>query len=75
MEKSLDLKKVVSWLDNMKEMTVAVQIPRFQIEDGFSLKEKLQNMGLEHLFSPNQASLPGIHNTCLTVKIVFRINK
>ncbi|XP_042560099.1 antithrombin-III-like [Clupea harengus] len=59
-EKSLDLKKLVGWLDNMKEIKVAVQIPRFQIEDSFSLKEKLQSMGLQDLFSPHQASLPGL---------------
>ncbi|XP_063057018.1 antithrombin-III [Engraulis encrasicolus] len=60
LEKGLDLKKLVGWLDRMRETTVAVQIPRFKIEDSFSLKEKLQSMGLEHLFSPNQASLPGL---------------
>ncbi|XP_048109205.1 antithrombin-III [Alosa alosa] len=59
-EKSLDLRKVVGWLENMKEISVAVQIPRFQIEDGFSLKEKLQSMGLQHLFSPHHSSLPGL---------------
>ncbi|KAL2089650.1 hypothetical protein ACEWY4_014338 [Coilia grayii] len=59
-EKGLHLKKLVGWLNRMKETTVAVQIPRFKIEDSFSLKEKLQTMGLQHLFSPNQASLPGL---------------
>ncbi|XP_041695790.1 antithrombin-III [Coregonus clupeaformis] len=59
-EENLGLKKLTGWLDNMRETTVSVQLPRFRIEDGFSLKEKLQAMGLEDLFSPMDASLPGI---------------
>lgn len=55
----MNLKKLVGWLHAMKETTVAVQIPRFRVEDSFSLKEQLEKMGLEHLFSPANASLPG----------------
>lgn len=58
-EESLDLKKLTGWLDEMKETTVSVHVPRFRVEDGFSLKEKLQAMGLSDLFSPERASLPG----------------
>ncbi|KAE8277119.1 Antithrombin-III [Larimichthys crocea] len=59
-EESLDLKKLTSWLDEMKEMTVSVHVPRFRVEDSFSLKEKLEAMGLTHLFSAEKASLPGM---------------
>uniref|UniRef100_W5LVY2 Antithrombin-III n=1 Tax=Lepisosteus oculatus TaxID=7918 RepID=W5LVY2_LEPOC len=59
-EKDLSLKRLMGWLDTMKEITVATQIPRFRIEDSFSLKEKLQKMGLVDLFDSNKASLPGI---------------
>ncbi|XP_056303258.1 antithrombin-III [Danio aesculapii] len=57
---NMNLKKLVGWLHAMKETTVAVQIPRFRVEDSFSLKEQLKKMGLEHLFSPANASLPGM---------------
>jgi len=57
-EETLDLQKLSAWLDNLHETTVSVQIPRFRVEDGFSLKEKLQAMGLTDLFEP-KASLPG----------------
>lgn len=60
MEENLDLKKLTGWLHNMRETSVSVHLPRFRIEDSFSLKEKLQAMGLEDLFSPKDASLPGI---------------
>lgn len=53
------MNKVSSWLGQMKETTVSVHLPRFQMEDGFSLKEKLQVLGLSDLFSPDKASLPG----------------
>ncbi|KAJ8376521.1 hypothetical protein SKAU_G00071010 [Synaphobranchus kaupii] len=57
---ALELKKLTGWLDAMKETTVALQMPRFRIEDSFSLKEKLQALGLEDLFDANKASLPGM---------------
>lgn len=57
---NMNLKTLVGWLDKMKETTVTMQIPRFRIEDSFSLKEELEKMGLEDLFSPSQASLPGM---------------
>ncbi|XP_042319170.1 antithrombin-III [Sceloporus undulatus] len=48
------------WLNSLKEVSLSVHLPRFQIEDSFSLKEKLQQMGLKDLFDPEHASLPGI---------------
>ncbi|XP_029905118.1 antithrombin-III [Myripristis murdjan] len=59
-EASLDLRKLSGWLEAMKETTVSVQVPRFRVEDSFSLKEKLQEMGLRDLFDPHSASLPGM---------------
>lgn len=59
MEESLDLKKLTDWLDGMKETNVYVHVPRFKVEDSFSLKEKLQAMGLVDLFIAEKASLPG----------------
>ncbi|CAM4657215.1 hypothetical protein PO909_027396 [Leuciscus waleckii] len=57
---NMTLKKLVGWIHAMKETTVSVQVPRFRIEDSFSLKEQLEKMGLEDLFSPENASLPGM---------------
>lgn len=51
--------KLQSWLNSLKEITLQVHLPRFQIESSFSVKEKLQQMGLVDLFDPNRASLPG----------------
>lgn len=59
-EESLDLKKLTGWLDQMEETTVSINIPRFRVGDSFSLKEKLQAMGLTDLFSAEKASLPGM---------------
>ncbi|XP_023122905.2 antithrombin-III [Amphiprion ocellaris] len=59
-EESLDLKKLSGWLDQMEETTVSIHIPRFRVGDSFSLKEKLQAMGLTDLFSSEKASLPGM---------------
>ncbi|KAM7409458.1 hypothetical protein PAMA_001103 [Pampus argenteus] len=59
-EESLTLKKLSGWLDEMTATTVSVHVPRFQVEDSFSLKEKLMNMGLTDLFSSETASLPGM---------------
>ncbi|XP_059196709.1 antithrombin-III [Centropristis striata] len=59
-EESLDLNKLTGWFDKMKETSVAVHVPRFRVEDSFSLKEKLEAMGLTDLFSSDKASLPGM---------------
>ncbi|KAL3047962.1 hypothetical protein OYC64_022010 [Pagothenia borchgrevinki] len=59
-EEGLDLRKLTHWMDEMEEKTVAVHIPRFRLEESFSLKEKLQAMGLTDLFSAEKASLPGM---------------
>uniref|UniRef100_A0A672IRZ6 Serpin peptidase inhibitor, clade C (antithrombin), member 1 n=1 Tax=Salarias fasciatus TaxID=181472 RepID=A0A672IRZ6_SALFA len=59
-EEMLDLGKLSSWLDQMKETTVSVQLPRFRVEDSFSLKEKLQSMGLRDLFNADRASLKNL---------------
>lgn len=58
-EENLTLNKLSHWLSQMKETTVSVHVPRFRVEDSFSLKEQLQAMGLTDLFSPEAASLPG----------------
>ncbi|XP_028259219.1 antithrombin-III [Parambassis ranga] len=59
-EETLDLRKLSGWLDQLRETTVSVHIPRFRVEDSFSLKEKLEAMGLTDLFSADRASLPGM---------------
>ncbi|KAM9408384.1 antithrombin-III [Pholidichthys leucotaenia] len=59
-EESFDLTKLNNWLGQMEETTVAVHVPRFRLEDSFSLKERLQAMGLTELFSAEKASLPGM---------------
>nr|XP_061834303.1 antithrombin-III [Nerophis lumbriciformis] len=60
LEAGLDLGTLSGWLDKMEETSVSVHVPRFRVEDRLRLKEKLQNLGLTHLFSPKQASLPGM---------------
>ncbi|XP_068605874.1 antithrombin-III-like [Brachionichthys hirsutus] len=50
-EDSLDLKKLTDWIGEMRDTTVSIYVPRFRVEDSFSLKEKLQAMGLTDLFS------------------------
>lgn len=58
-EENLTLKKLTDWLNGMTNKQVGVHFPRFRIEDNFSLKEKLQAMGLRDIFSADHASLPG----------------
>lgn len=60
LERELSPETLQEWLDELGETLLAVHMPRFRIEDGFSLKEKLQVMGLVDLFSPEKSQLPGI---------------
>ncbi|NXC10079.1 ANT3 protein, partial [Orthonyx spaldingii] len=57
-ERELTSEKLQDWLDSMEEVSLFVYLPRFRVEDSFSVKEKLRKMGLEDLFSPENARLP-----------------
>ncbi|KAM6456875.1 antithrombin-III [Liasis olivaceus] len=59
-KQELTSEKLEGWLGALKEVSLSVHLPRFKIESSFSLKEKLQEMGLRDLFDPERASLPGI---------------
>lgn len=58
-ERELTSEKLQNWQDSLKATSLPIYLPRFQIEASFSLKEKLQQMGLQDLFNPNHARLPG----------------
>ncbi|NP_001012027.1 antithrombin-III precursor [Rattus norvegicus] len=59
-EQELTPELLQEWLDELSEVMLVVHVPRFRIEDSFSLKEQLQDMGLVDLFSPEKSQLPGI---------------
>ncbi|XP_063795755.1 antithrombin-III [Pseudophryne corroboree] len=59
-EQALTLEKFSEWLHKVQSVQLSVHLPRFKIEDSFSVKEKLQKLGLVDLFDPNAARLPGI---------------
>lgn len=59
-ESRLTHEKVVSWLSKLSAVEVELSLPRFQIEDTFSLTNMLKQMGLVDLFNAEKASLPGI---------------
>lgn len=59
-EQELTPEVLQEWLDKLEETMLVVYLPRFRIEDSFSLKEKLEDMGLVDLFSPGKSKLPGI---------------
>lgn len=58
-ERELTPEVLQEWLDELSEMMLVVHMPRFRIEDSFSLKEQLQDMGLVDLFTPEKSRLPG----------------
>uniref|UniRef100_F2Z5E2 Serpin family C member 1 n=1 Tax=Sus scrofa TaxID=9823 RepID=F2Z5E2_PIG len=59
-EQELTPEVLQEWLDELADTLLVVHMPRFRIEDSFSVKERLQDMGLEDLFIPEKAKLPGI---------------
>ncbi|XP_023387034.1 antithrombin-III isoform X1 [Pteropus vampyrus] len=59
-ERELTPEVLQEWLDQLAETLLVAHVPRFRIEDSFSVKEQLQDMGLVDLFSPEKAKLPGI---------------
>ncbi|XP_077572694.1 antithrombin-III [Stigmatopora nigra] len=51
---------LAAWSRRMTETRVSVNLPRFRLEESLGLKEALQSMGLRRIFSPQNASLPGL---------------
>ncbi|XP_041064463.1 antithrombin-III [Carcharodon carcharias] len=60
LEKQLTHEKVLGWLSQLRMTDVDLSLPRFRVEDSFSLTNKLKAMGLVDLFSPEKANLPGL---------------
>ncbi|KAG8436849.1 hypothetical protein GDO86_007800 [Hymenochirus boettgeri] len=59
-EQKLTLEKLGDWLAKSSKVQLSVYLPRFRVEDSFSVKEKLKEMGLVDLFDPSTAKLPGM---------------
>ncbi|XP_069793655.1 antithrombin-III [Narcine bancroftii] len=59
-EGHLSHEKVMGWLSRLRMVDVDLSVPRFRIEDSFSLTNKLKQMGLVDLFDAERASLPGL---------------
>lgn len=58
-EQELTPEVLQEWLDEMTETLLVVHMPCFRMEDSFSVKERLQDMGLVDLFNPEKSRLPG----------------
>ncbi|XP_067845723.1 antithrombin-III [Heptranchias perlo] len=59
-EKQLEHEKILGWLNRLRVTDVDLSVPRFRVEDTFSLTNKLKQMGLVDLFSPKKANLAGL---------------
>ncbi|XP_071985122.1 antithrombin-III-like [Engystomops pustulosus] len=59
-EQNLSLEKFSEWMNKARETQLSLHVPRFRIDDSFSVKEKLKKLGLVDLFDPHAARLPGI---------------
>ncbi|XP_077462682.1 antithrombin-III [Stigmatopora argus] len=51
---------LAAWSRRTTETRVSVNLPRFRLEESLGLKEALEVMGLRRIFSPQNASLPGL---------------
>lgn len=58
-EQELTPEVLQEWLDQLAETLLVVHMPRFRIEDSFSVRDQLQDMGLVDLFDPDKSKLPG----------------
>lgn len=61
-EKELSLEKLRHWLDRLEILEVQLYLPRFKLEQRFSLKEVLMKMGMVDAFT-NAADFSGIDGT------------
>ncbi|XP_072429461.1 antithrombin-III [Chiloscyllium punctatum] len=59
-ENQLTHEKIMGWLKQLTSTDVELSLPRFRVEDSFSLTDRLKQMGLNDLFNQEKANLPGI---------------
>ncbi|KFO24495.1 Serpin B3 [Fukomys damarensis] len=62
LEDGLTGEKLMEWasLQNMNTKQVNLRLPRFKVEQSFSLNDILQNMGMVKAFSPGDADFSGM---------------
>ncbi|KAF7690282.1 hypothetical protein HF521_012086 [Silurus meridionalis] len=63
LESELTMDKLLEWTNKEKMDTwtdIVVYLPKFNLEEQYSLKELLNKMGMSSLFDPNSADLTGI---------------
>ncbi|KAI5611280.1 serpin peptidase inhibitor, clade B (ovalbumin), member 1, partial [Silurus asotus] len=63
LESELTMDKLLKWTSKEKMNTwtdIVVYLPKFNLEEQYSLKELLEKMGMSSLFDPNAADLTGI---------------
>ncbi|XP_059801140.1 leukocyte elastase inhibitor-like isoform X2 [Hypanus sabinus] len=58
-------------LGTMKEIKLAVHLPRFKIEDQFNLERELPGMGMIDAFDPSKANLSGMFEKNLSLSMVI----
>ncbi|XP_038952280.1 leukocyte elastase inhibitor A-like isoform X2 [Rattus norvegicus] len=61
-EEQLTLEKLYEWTkhENLKEIDVHVNLPKFKIEESYILNSNLGRLGLQDLFSSSKADLSGM---------------
>lgn len=62
LEDELTAEKLMEWtsLQNMSPTEVDLQLPKFKLEESYSLKPMLEDMGMVKSFTPQTADLSGI---------------
>jgi serpin B len=71
LESDLQAANFQSWLDKMSIKKVDVFLPRFKLEQGLSLNEYLQALGMKDAFDENKADFSGMSKTFLYITHVI----
>src|SRR5262245_66044207 len=61
LEKALTAEKLNGWLGKLKETTVDVTFPRFQVTSAFELSKPLRDLRMELVFADGKADLSGMN--------------
>jgi serpin B len=61
LEKSLTAAKLAAWLGRLRDQKVIVTLPRFKLEDDFSLKGALAALGMPTAFDDSRADFSGMN--------------
>ena len=68
----INLAMIQKWRENLRDAMVNISFPRFEIKERLSLKNSLEELGINDIFNPAKANLNGISSSLTVSNIIHQ---